>query len=70
MLSTMVPSITSSTTCGTRLWDAVDKACMEGFPDLAREMGLEVLGSDTVNDRLSMEGKDDQVFDVSLCSYS
>ena len=69
MLSTMLPSITSSTTCGTRLRDAVDRACVEGFPDLAREMGLEVLDPDTVNDRLSMEGKDDQVFDVSLYSY-
>lgn len=60
MLSTMIPSITTGT-CGTRLRHAVNRACSEGFPDLAREMGLGFLGSDNVDERLSTEGKEDEV---------
>ena len=60
MLSTMIPSITSGT-CGTRLREAVNRACSEGFPDLAREMGLGFLGCDNVDERLLTEGKEDQV---------
>ena len=60
MLSTMIPSIPSGT-CGTRLRDAVNRASTEGFPDLAREMGLGFLGSDNVDDRLLTEGIDDEV---------
>ena len=65
MLSTMIPSITTGT-CGTRLRDAVNKASTEGFPDLAREMGLGFLGSDNVDDRLSTEGKEDEVHDKHI----
>lgn len=60
MLSTMIPSVTTGT-CGTRLRDAVNRACSERFPDLAREMGLGFLGSDNVDDRLLTEGKEDEV---------
>ena len=60
MLSTM-PCGAVTGTCGTLLKDAVDRACSEGFPDLAREMGLEVLSADKVDDKISREGKEDQV---------
>jgi len=56
----MIPSATTGT-CGTRLRDAVNRACSERFPDLAREMGLGFLGSDNVDDRLITEGKEDEV---------
>ena len=65
MLSTMVCRKTTGT-CGTRLKDTVNRACAEGFPDLAREMGLGFLGCDNVEERLSTEGKEDQ---VPLLSY-
>lgn len=65
MLSTMVCRKTTGT-CGTRLKDTVNRACAEGFPDLAREMGLGFLGCDNVEERLSKEGKEDQ---VPLLSY-
>ena len=68
MLSTALPSSTAGT-CGTQLREAVYRACVEGFPDLAREMGLEVLDPDTVDDRLSREGTEDQVQESSLNSY-
>ena len=60
MLSTMLPSVAAGT-CGTQLREAVDRACAEGFPDLAREMGLEVLNPGNVDERLLREGKEDQV---------
>ena len=60
MLSTMLPS-SDAETCGTRLRTAVLRACEEGFPDLAREMGLEVLDPDSVRERLSREGREDEV---------
>lgn len=66
MLSTMISNKTTGT-CGTRLKDAVHRACFEGFPDLAREMGLGFLGRDNVDGRLSTEGREDQ---VSLLWYS
>lgn len=65
MLSTMVCRKTTGT-CGTRLKDTVNRACAEGFPDLAREMGLGFLGCDNVEERLSTESKEDQ---VPLLSY-
>lgn len=61
MLSTMIPSIPTGT-CGTRLRVAVNRACSEGFPDLAMEMGLGFLGSDNVDEKLLTEGKEDEVF--------
>ena len=39
----------------------MNRACSEGFPDLAREMGLGFLGSDNVDERLLTEGKEDEV---------
>lgn len=60
MLSTMPPRAAGGT-CGTQLKGAVNRACAEGFPDLAREMGLEVLHTSNVDQRLLREGKDDQV---------
>lgn len=60
MLSTMLPS-SDAETCGTRLRTAVLRACYEGFPDLAREMGLEVLDPISVRERLSREGREDEV---------
>ena len=68
MLSTMIPSITSGT-CGARLRDAVNRACSEGFPDLAREMGLGCLGSDNVDRGLLTEGKEDQVQAFISCFF-
>jgi len=65
MLSTMLPSVTAGT-CGTQLRHAVHRACVEGFPDLAREMGLVVLGPDNVDEMLSREGKEDQVTEIFL----
>ena len=67
MLSTMLPSVTAGT-CGTQLRHAVHRACVEGFPDLAREMGLVVLGPDNVDEMLSREGKEDQVTEMFLSS--
>ena len=60
MLSTMLPC-SDAETCGTRLRTAVLRACDEGFPDLAREMGLEVLDPVSVRERLSREGREDEV---------
>ncbi|XP_022800692.1 uncharacterized protein LOC111338453 [Stylophora pistillata] len=69
MLSTMVCNKTTGT-CGTRLKDTVNRACAEGFPDLAREMGLGFLGRDNVEERLSTEGKEDQVTPPGLVMSS
>ena len=65
MLSAMIPSI-STGTCGTRLRDAVNRACSEEFPDLAREMGMGFLGSENVDERLLTEGKEDEVHTRTL----
>ena len=69
MLSTMLPS-SDAETCGTRLRSAVLRACLEGFPDLAREMGLEVLDPDSVRERLSREGREDEVRVFGLIKVS
>ena len=69
MLSTMLPSYEAET-CGARLRTAVLRACDEGFPDLAREMGLEVLDPDFVRERLSREGREDEVRVCGLIKVS
>ena len=69
MLSTMLPS-SDAENCGTRLRSAVLRACLEGFPDLAREMGLEVLVPDSVRERLSREGREDEVRVFGLIKVS
>ena len=46
------------------------RVCLEGFPDLAREMGLEVLDPDSVRERLSREGREDEVRVFGLIKVS
>ena len=69
MLSTMLPG-SDAETCGARLRSAVLRVCLEGFPDLAREMGLEVLDPDSVRERLSREGREDEVRVFGLIKVS
>lgn len=48
--------------CGIRLRDVVNRVCFEGFLDLVMEMGLGFLGSDNVDEKFLIEGKEDEVF--------
>jgi len=48
-------------TCRERLKKAVFYAKSENFPDLAREMGLEVLDGNIAEAKVQQQGRDDQV---------
>lgn len=47
--------------CGERLQKAIYTAQTDSFPDLAMEMGLEVLDGNRVDSRLLQQGVEDQV---------
>ena len=60
MLSAMVPPVHDGT-WGALFRDTVLDACSRSFPDLAREMGLEILDSQRVNAKLMTAETDDKV---------
>ena len=60
MLSTLLSSGTAGT-CGALFRAVVQRACAEEFPDLAREMGLEVVHPNAIDDRLLSACQEDQV---------
>lgn len=60
MLSPPIASF-SVDSCGERLRKAVLKAQAEEFPDLAREMGLEVVNGQLLDSKLQKQGSDDKV---------
>lgn len=68
MLSPPIASF-SVDSCGERLRKAVLKAQAEEFPDLAREMGLEVVNGQLLDSKLQKQGSDDKVITTKLFFY-
>ncbi|XP_032238993.2 uncharacterized protein LOC5513554 isoform X2 [Nematostella vectensis] len=61
LLAAMMPSVTVGS-CGWQLKEAVGQACAEEYPDLAREMGLQLMDPEQINlDSLMVQGTEDQV---------
>ena len=61
MLSTLLPPGDHGSCVSLMLKESVRSACAKSFPDLAREMGLVLLGGEDIDSKLINTSKDDKV---------